>query len=91
MSKGVLTKTKVAVFPRESKKRKCNNDGKHDHGQEKRRSSTYVERKLQRIKQNLSKINQYIYIYTISDIHIYIYLYYYILLLYIIIIYYIGK
>ena len=29
-----------AIFPRGSKKRKSNNDGKHDHGQEKRRPST---------------------------------------------------
>ena len=30
----------AAVFPRGSKKRKSNNDDKHDHGQEKRRLST---------------------------------------------------
>ena len=40
MSKGVLTKTTVAVFPTGSKKRKSNNNGKHAHGQEKRRLST---------------------------------------------------
>ena len=34
------TKTIAAVFPRGSKKRKSNNDDKHDHGQEKRRPST---------------------------------------------------
>ena len=43
MSKGVLAKTIIAVFPRGSKKRKTNNDGKYDHGQEKRRPSTHVE------------------------------------------------
>ena len=43
MSKGVLTKAIVAVFPRGSKKRKSNNDDEHDHGQEKRRPSTHVE------------------------------------------------
>ena len=40
ISKGVLTKTIVAVFPRRSKKRKSNNDDKHGHGQEKRRPTT---------------------------------------------------
>ena len=30
------TKTIAAVFPRGSRKRKSNNDDKHDHGQEKR-------------------------------------------------------
>ena len=44
-NKGVLTKTTVAVFPTGSKKRESNNDDKHDHGQEKRRPSTYVEKK----------------------------------------------
>ena len=42
-SKGVLTKTTGAVFPRGSEKRKSNNDDKHDHDQEKRRPSTYIE------------------------------------------------
>ena len=37
MSTGFLTKTIVAVFQRESQRRKSNNDGKHDHGHEKRR------------------------------------------------------
>ena len=41
--KGVLTKTIVAVFPRGSKKRKSNNDDKHDHGQKNSIPSTYVE------------------------------------------------
>ena len=40
MSKGVLTKIIVAVFPRGSKKRKSNNDDKYDQGKEKRRPST---------------------------------------------------
>jgi hypothetical protein len=34
------TKTVAAVFPRGSKKRKSNNDDKHDYCQEKRRAST---------------------------------------------------
>ena len=34
------TKTIAAVFPRGSKKRKSNNDHKHEHGQEKRRPTT---------------------------------------------------
>ena len=42
----VRTKTAPAVFPRGSKKRKSNNDDKHDHGQEKRRTSTYVEGRI---------------------------------------------
>ena len=40
MSKGVLTKTTAAVFPTGFKKRKSNNDDKHDQGQAKRSSST---------------------------------------------------
>ena len=40
MSNVVVTKIIVAVFPRGSKKRKSNNDDKHDYGQEKRRPST---------------------------------------------------
>ena len=46
MSKGVLTKTIVAVFPMGSKKRKSNNDEKHAHCQEKGRPGDlqyYVE------------------------------------------------
>ena len=35
MSKGVITKTIVAIFPSGSEKRKSMNDDKHDHGQEK--------------------------------------------------------
>ena len=35
-----MRKTTAAIFPRGSKKRKSNNDDKHDHGQEKRRPST---------------------------------------------------
>ena len=35
----------AAVFPRGFKKRKSNNDDKHDHDQEKWRPSTYVEGK----------------------------------------------
>ena len=35
-----ITNTIAAVFPRGSKKRKCNNDDKHGHDQEKRRPST---------------------------------------------------
>ena len=46
MSNGVLTKTTAAVFPRGSEKRKSNNDDKHDHGQEKNRPSTHVERNM---------------------------------------------
>ena len=38
--KGVPAKSTTAVFPRGSKKRKSNNDDKHDHGREKRRPST---------------------------------------------------
>ena len=37
-----ITKTTVAVFPRGSKKRKSNNDDKHDYGQEKRRPPIFV-------------------------------------------------
>ena len=37
--------TTAAVFPRRSQNRKSNNDDKHDHGQEKRILSTYVEGK----------------------------------------------
>ena len=48
MSQGVLAKTILAVFPRGSKKRKSINDNKHDHGQEKRRPSTYLEGKIRR-------------------------------------------
>ena len=33
-------------FPEGSNNRKSNNDVKHDHGQEKRRPSTYVEGKI---------------------------------------------
>ena len=40
LKKGSARKTTPAVFPRGSKKRKSNNDDKHDHGQEKRRPST---------------------------------------------------
>ena len=43
MSKGAVTKTIVAVFSKGSKKMNFNNDDKHDHGQEKRRPSTFVE------------------------------------------------
>ena len=39
----LLAKKIVAVFPRGSKKRKYNNDDKHDNGQEKRRPATCVE------------------------------------------------
>ena len=34
------TNTIVTVFPRESTKRKSNNDDEHGHGQEKRRPTT---------------------------------------------------
>ena len=40
-----ITKITAAIFPRGSKKRKSNNDDKHDRGQEKRRPSIYVEGK----------------------------------------------
>ena len=36
-----VAKTKTAVFPRGSKKRKSNNDNQHGHGQEKRRPTTW--------------------------------------------------
>ena len=42
-----ITKLKAAVFPRGSKKRNSNNDVKHDHGQDKRGPSTFVEGKTQ--------------------------------------------
>ena len=40
MSKGFLTKTIVAVFPRGAEKKKSNNDDKDEHDQEKTRPST---------------------------------------------------
>ena len=46
MSKRVLTKTTAAVFPRGSKKRRSNSDEKHEHGQEQRRTSTFIEGKI---------------------------------------------
>ena len=60
MSEGVLTKTTTAVFPRESKKWKSDNDDKHDHGQEKRRPSTFVEGQNKNIQNQFKsiKINQ---------------------------------
>ena len=43
---GVLFLTIAVVFPRGAKKKKkSNNEDTHDHGQEKRRPSTYVEEK----------------------------------------------
>ena len=41
------------VFPGGSIKRKSNNDDKHGHGQEKRRPSTYVEGKKQRVEKRM--------------------------------------
>ena len=40
-----INETTAAVFSREFKKTKSNNDDKHDHGQEKKRHSTCVEGK----------------------------------------------
>ena len=54
MSKWVLTKTTVAVFPRGSKKNKSKSDDKHDHGQEKRRPSTLCWGKNKIVQQTVT-------------------------------------
>ena len=61
MVPNVPAKSTTAVFPRRSKKRKSNNDDKHDHGQEKRRPSTLCWGKD--IYVGINKDYVYIYIY----------------------------
>ena len=51
-----ITKNIIAVFPMGSKKRKSNNDDKHDHGQEKKGDPQHILREKR--KKNLSLKNK---------------------------------